>query len=149
MVVGRAGLATEIGVIGLVVTHKAHETRAGAAHAALEQLLDEEGGAGGDDLTGLDRGLVDHLTVAVFNLRDEDRTYLLTVVDGCAIGIDQLQQVDIAGTQSQRGRGIEFRLDTHGVGRLHDILDAALLTESDGHRVDTHGKGLLQGDIGS
>ena len=71
----------------------------------------------------------------------------LTVVDGRAIGIHQFQQIDIAGAEGQCRCGVEFALDTHGVGSLHDLRDAHLLSEFDSHGVDTHSKGLLQCDI--
>ena len=68
----------------------------------------------------------------------------LTVVDRRTIGVDHLEEVHVAGTEGERGRRIEFRLDTHVVGGLHDVVDATLLSETYGDGVDTHGEGLLE-----
>ena len=147
VVVRRARLASEVSVGSLVVAHEAHQAGAGAAHAALEQLLYEEGGAIGDGWLGLCRSLEDDVAVAVFNLGHEHWVYLSAVVHWCTIGIDHFEQVDVAGTEGERWGGVELRLDTHLVGSIHDVVDAALLSQTDGYGVDTHGKGLLQGDV--
>ena len=149
VIIRRTGLTTEVGIGGLVVAHESHEARAGAAHAALEQLLHEEGGAIRNGLLPLGGGFVDDIAIAILNTGHEHWIEVLTIVHGGAIGIDHLEQIDIAGAQRERRGGVELRLDTHGMGGVHDIVDAALLTQANGYGVDTHGEGLFQRDVGS
>ena len=91
-------LTTEVGVGSFVVAHESHQSGAGATHATFQQLLYEEGRTVGDGLLGFSGGFVDHVAVAVFNLGHENRTNLLAVVHGRTVGIDHLEQVDVAGT---------------------------------------------------
>ena len=98
MVVGGTCLTTEVGICSLVVTHESHQTGTGAAHAALQQLLYEEGGAIRNHLFGFRRCLVNDLAVAVFYLCNQNGVDMLTVVYGCTVGIDHFQQVDVAGS---------------------------------------------------
>ena len=69
----------------------------------------------------------------------------LTIVGYGAIAVDEFQQVDIARTEGQRGCGVEFRLDTHVLGCIGDILDTNLLAYLHGDGVDTLCEGHLQG----
>ena len=43
VIVRRSCLASEVGIYRLIVTHESHQSGTGAAHAALQQLLYEEG----------------------------------------------------------------------------------------------------------
>ena len=147
MIVRGSRLASEVGICCFVVTYESHQSGACAAHAALKQLLHEEGRTIGNDLLGLRRCFVDHIAIAILNLCNEHRIYLLAVVHRCAIGIHHFEQIYIAGTKGERRGGVELRLDTHVVGCVDDILDAALLPQTDGYGVDTHGEGLLQRDV--
>ena len=147
MIVRGSCLATEVGVSGLIVAHETHETRTGATHTAFEQLLHKEGRAIWDDLFCLGGCLVDDVAVAVFDLGHKDRIDMATVVDRGAVGIYHLKQIDIAGTECERGCWIELRLDTHIVGSLDNIVNTAFLTQTYGDGVDTHGEGLFQRDV--
>ena len=148
VIVGRAGLATEVGIV-VGVAHETTQTRGSATHATHQQLLNVEGALGREGLALFGIGFIDDVAVAILDTGYQYGVDGLTIIDGRTIGTYQFEQIDIAGTKRQRRSGVELGLDTHLVSRLDNAVDAYFLTQTNGHAVDTHGEGLLQGDVGT
>ncbi len=100
VVVGSAGLAAEVGI---VVGIADESTQAGrrTTHTAHEQLLDVEGTLGRKCLTRFGIGFVNDVALAVLNFRDEHGVNGLAVVDRRAIGRNEFEQVDVAGSEGE------------------------------------------------
>ena len=147
VVVAGAGLAAEVGIPCGTNAHpavQAHRGGSGLAQSAHHHLLHQPGALHGDDLfLGLGR-LIDFAPVFVDNPRHEHGFHMLAVVGNGAIGVGQLEQVHVAGTQGERGLFFEHALDAHLVGGGRDVADAHLLTKTYGNGVDALGEGGLQ-----
>ena len=130
MVVRRTRLATKLSifVVGTHIAPQAHRCAATLPQTAQEHLLHEECTLVGDGLTLLRRANVDLIAVAVEDTGHEHRLMRLTVIGDGTIAVDEFQQVHITRPQGQRRGGVEVALDTHVMGRVHDVADADLLS---------------------
>ena len=100
MAVARARLATQVHIIEGTcdIAIEGHGGAAGIGAASHEHLLHEPCRAVGHRLPLMFGGAVYLLTVTIDDAGDDDRIMHHAVVDYCAVGIDQLHQVHVAGT---------------------------------------------------
>ena len=106
IIVGRARLAADVHAVGKathVIISEQGRRSAAFEHTGTEHLLHIESGARTQNVVHGRVGLIDDMAVAVDDALDEHGRHVLAAVGHGGIGIDHLQEVDIARAERQRG----------------------------------------------
>ena len=145
MVVRSSGLSSEFRIrMFSHISPQALACSSRFSHSSHEHLLHKECAAVRYGLLLFFWSRVHLVTVSVEYVCHEHRFVHHSVVSHCAVCVHEFKQVYVACSECQRWSVVELALYAHCLSRLDDVLDAHLLPETHGHRVDATCKGSFQ-----